>query len=185
MSLAIRFVEVAGWDTESQEGASCYQLQYSYHFMREGKEVVSVERALDWCEVCRCDRAITCTVIYCSCASTLLWDSHGTEQLSLWKSIMLKTAGWCWCERSLSIFSSLRPLGFCTEIHSRGAMGELEIDCWVVNVVSSTSSSEVRFSSHSSTVVCGFLLFCSYLVQAWSLWLTCWFGASVFLGFYI
>ena len=80
--------------------------------------------------------------------------------------------------RSLSIFSSLRPLGFCTEIHSRGAMGELEIDCWVVNVVSSTSSSEVRFSSHSSTVVCGFLLFCSYLVQAWSLWLTCWFGAS-------
>ena len=79
MSLARRFVEVAGWDTESQEGASCHQLQYSHHFMREGKEVVSVERALDWCEVCRCDRAITCTVIYCSCASTLLWDSHGTD----------------------------------------------------------------------------------------------------------
>ena len=47
MSLAIKLVEVAGRSTESQEGASCYQLQYSYHFMREGKEVVSVEHALD------------------------------------------------------------------------------------------------------------------------------------------
>ena len=44
------------------------------------------------------------------------------------------------------------------------------------NVVLSTSSSEVRFFSHSSTVMCGFLLFCSYLVQDWSFWLTCWFG---------
>ena len=49
-------------------------------------------------------------------------------ELNFWKSIVLKTAGSCWCE-SLSIISSLRPLGFCTEIHSRGAMEELEIDC--------------------------------------------------------
>ena len=49
-------------------------------------------------------------------------------ELNLWKSTMPRTAGSCWCE-SLSISSSLRPLGFCTEIHSRGAMGELEIDC--------------------------------------------------------
>ena len=81
MSLAIRFVEVAGWDAESQEGASCHQLQTSHHLMREGKEVVSVERALDWCKVCRCDGAITCTVTYCSCASIILWDSHGTQPL--------------------------------------------------------------------------------------------------------
>ena len=47
MSLAIKLVEVAGRSTESQEGASCHQLQTSHHLMREGKEVVSVERALD------------------------------------------------------------------------------------------------------------------------------------------
>ena len=99
-------------DTESQEGASCYQLQYSYHFMREGKEVVSVERALDWCEVCRCDRAITCTSIV---GFSRNW------QLSLWKSIMLKTAGWCWCEEA---YQYSRRLGLWVSVR-RSIAGEL------------------------------------------------------------